>query len=239
MSTSIQKRNIIIGAAIVALFIGSLWIPAANQYPLWANILGTALLLGLAAAWCIVNVRYPQRLTWMQDEQKVEQIIERVVGAAIPFMVASLDFLFWSILKPSVNHTTLLVGMASLTAGFLAWWVLGLIRPRLFEQRVPMPFIVAFLLAIAIFAAWLAFPTLVAGGCTVIAVIAYAAFLVWFKRWEIHQSELFDYDNPLLSRTSTRRRSPSCGPFQESPSESKGPTPWRSSSRFQRRIGIR
>lgn len=201
MSTSsIQKRNIAIGEVIVALFIGSLWIPSANEFPLWGNILGTALFSLLGAAWYIVNVRYPHLLAWMQDEQKVDRVMEIAVGVAIPFMIVGMDFLFWAILQHSVNHTTLLTGLAALTAGLLAWWVLGLIRPSLTENSVPVPFFVAFLLGIAVFAAWLAFPALVAGGCTVIAVIVYAAFLVWYRRWEMRRSELFDYDTPLVVR---------------------------------------
>lgn len=197
MSSSIQKRNLTIGEGIVVLLIGSLWFPSANEFPLWGNILGTVLLSALGTAWYVINVHYPHLLAWMQNEQKVERIMEIVVTIAAPFMLAGLDLLFWAILQHQVLHTTLLAGMAALNLALLTWWGLGLLFPRLTEEGGPL-FVVACLLATAIFAAWLAYPALVALGCTVIAVLAYAAFLVWYRRWERRQAELFDYDEELV-----------------------------------------
>jgi hypothetical protein len=197
-STSNQKRTLLIGEGLVLLLIGSLWVPSSTAFPLWGNILGTALLSLLGAGWYTINVRYPHRLSWMQDEQKVDRVMEIAVSVLIPFMLAGMNFLFWAMLQRSVAHTTLLVGMAAINIALLTWWALGLLFPSLIEKVSGVPFFVATILAVIVFAAWLAFPALVAGGCSLLALVAYAAFLVWYRRWEIRQSALFDYDTPIV-----------------------------------------
>jgi len=197
MSSSIQKRNILTGEAIVALFIGSLWFPSSAAFPLWGNVLGTVLISLLGAAWYITNVRHPHLLDWTQNEQQVERVTEIAVTALAPFMLAGLDLLFWALLQRNAAHTPLLAGMAAINLGLLTWWVLCLLFPSLTEESGPL-FFVACLFAVAVLAAWLAFPALVAGGCTVFALVAYALFLVWYRRWEIRQSTRFDYDTPVV-----------------------------------------
>jgi hypothetical protein len=196
MSSSIQKRNILIGEAIVALFIGSLWIPSGAAFPLWGNTLGTVLLSLLGTSWYVINIRYPHLLDWMHNEQQVERITETAVTVLTPLMLAGLDFLFWAILQQRVAHTTLLAGMAAINLGLLTWWVLCLLCPSLTEKSGPL-FVVAGIFTLPVFAAWLAFPALLAGGCTVIALVAYAAILVRYRHWELQQSALFDYDSPI------------------------------------------
>ena len=197
MESSIARRNIFIGEGLVVLFIGSLWIPSKSAFPLWGNALGTALLTLLGAAWYVINVRYPHLVAWMQDERQVEKIIEIAVSIFTPLLLAGLDFLFWTMLQHQVAHTPLLVGMISINLGLLSWMVLCHFFPDQTEESGTL-FFVACLLAVLVLAAWLAFPALIAGGCTLLALATYAAILFWHRRWHLQHSAPFDYDSSLL-----------------------------------------
>jgi hypothetical protein len=181
MESSIARRNILIGEGLVAMFIGSLWIPSAGAFPLWGNALGTALLALLGASWYVINVRYPHLLAWMQNEQQVERIIEIAVAIFTPLLLAGLDFLFWTMLQHQVAHTPLLVGMIAINLGLLTWLVLCHFFPDQAEEGGTL-FFVACLFAVLVLTAWLSFPFLIAGGCTLLALAVYAAILFWHRR---------------------------------------------------------
>lgn len=194
---SSQKRTIIIGEVLVLTFIVSLWIPSSAAYPLWGNILGTFVFTLIGAAWCIINVRYPHLLAWMRDEETFNRVAEWAMALLFPFLLAGMDVLFWNILQRSIPHTRLFVVMAALNLGLLIWWGVGLLFSSL-SEKIAVQILFAFLGAVLICAGWLLFPFWIDLVCMGAVIAAYAFFLAYYRRWEIRQAALFDYERSIM-----------------------------------------